>query len=189
MTQTAEVYQFRPSDSQETFEDYWQYCQEVGAFQSRKEARERFSLNPEQYFKDCGWVYVLSNPLMPARVFKIGRTTGRIERRMRQLYTTGVPMEFECLHASWFADCITAEKHIHRLLSEFRLNESREFFMADFERIRHAVMEVLTLGEMHPDHMIDIACARYEYAAKHERVNGHLVIPERNPVDDMEIPF
>jgi len=44
-------------------------------------------------------VYLLTNPAMPGLI-KIGRTTRKdIKARMRELYTTGVPLPFECLSA------------------------------------------------------------------------------------------
>ncbi len=48
---------------------------------------------------EYGIVYLLTNPVMPGLV-KIGMTTQEdIERRMRELYTTGVPVPFECQFA------------------------------------------------------------------------------------------
>ena len=43
-------------------------------------------------------VYVLTNPAMPGMV-KIGMTDQEVQLRMRQLYTTGVPLPFECVIA------------------------------------------------------------------------------------------
>jgi T5orf172 domain len=43
-----------------------------------------------------GIVYVLINPAMP-NIVKIGLTTREgIEQRMKELFTTGVPVPFEC---------------------------------------------------------------------------------------------
>tara|TARA_B100000780_G_scaffold162481_1_gene113595 strand:+ start:237 stop:377 length:141 start_codon:yes stop_codon:yes gene_type:complete len=44
---------------------------------------------------DMSTVYVLTNDSMPGLV-KIGRTSGSIEKRMRDLYKTGVPIPFNC---------------------------------------------------------------------------------------------
>ena len=45
---------------------------------------------------EYGIVYLLTNPVMPGLV-KIGMTTQEgIDKRMKELYTTGVPIPFEC---------------------------------------------------------------------------------------------
>lgn len=188
---SEKIRQFPGCDSGETFADYWEYCQDIGAFQSKREAYARFHMTPEQYFRNCGWVYVLANPFLIKGIYKVGRTTGRIERRMRQLYTTGLPGEFECLYTQWFADCITAERYTHSILEGRRVSDSREFFQADLKQIKHAIMEVSTLGEMHPDHMLSLAQNRHNHAISHEKVNGRLAVPEPAPVDfDLEeLPF
>jgi len=47
-----------------------------------------------------GIVYVLINPAMPGLI-KIGRTNQEdVKYRMSQLYTTGVPLPFECVYAA-----------------------------------------------------------------------------------------
>ena len=46
-----------------------------------------------------GSVYVLTNPAMPNMV-KIGKTTRDVELRLADLYSTGVPLLFECEYAA-----------------------------------------------------------------------------------------
>ena len=46
-----------------------------------------------------GIVYVLTNHAMPGMV-KIGKTGREVETRLRDLYTTGVPLPFECAYAA-----------------------------------------------------------------------------------------
>ena len=41
-----------------------------------------------------GTVYVLTNPAMPGMV-KIGKTTRDVTHRLKDLYSTGVPLPFE----------------------------------------------------------------------------------------------
>ena len=50
-----------------------------------------------------GIVYVLTNPAMPGMV-KIGKTGREVEARLNDLYTTGVPLPFECAYAARVAD-------------------------------------------------------------------------------------
>lgn len=48
---------------------------------------------------EYGIVYLLTNPVMPGLV-KICMTTQEdIDKRMKELYTTGVPVPFECQFA------------------------------------------------------------------------------------------
>ena len=74
-------------------------------------------------------VYVLTNPAMPDLI-KIGKTSrDDLQSRMRELYTTGVPLRFECSMA------VEVEKKgdeleqaLHVAFEPNRLNRSREFF-------------------------------------------------------------
>lgn len=77
-----------------------------------------------------GIVYLLTNPVMPGLV-KIGMTTrDDIEARMRELYTTGVPVPFECQFACKVnpKDCAKIEKALHTAFEPQRINANREFF-------------------------------------------------------------
>ena len=77
-----------------------------------------------------GIVYLLTNPVMPGLV-KIGMTTRNdIEARMRELYTTGVPVPFECQFACKVnpKDCAKIEKALHTAFEPQRINANREFF-------------------------------------------------------------
>ncbi len=61
---------------------------------------------------EYGIVYLLTNPVMPGLV-KIGMTTQEdIDKRMKELYTTGVPVSFECQFACKVkkGDCAKIEK-------------------------------------------------------------------------------
>lgn len=56
-------------------------------------------------------VYVLVNPAMPGLV-KIGKTTQlEVNERMKQLYSTGVPVPFDCAFACKVKDATEVEKH------------------------------------------------------------------------------
>ena len=61
---------------------------------------------------EYGIVYLLTNSVMPGLV-KIGMTTQEyIDKRMKELYTTGVPVPFECQFACKVkkGDCAKIEK-------------------------------------------------------------------------------
>jgi hypothetical protein len=73
-------------------------------------------------------VYVLSNPAMIG-LLKIGMTDNKnLHERMKQLYTTGVPLPFDCVYAGIVEDNLKVEKLIHQKFEKKRLNPNREFF-------------------------------------------------------------
>lgn len=85
---------------------------------------------------DYGIVYVLTNPLMPNLV-KVGMTTRcDISERMRELYTTGVPVPFECAYACKVkkSDCCKVEGALHTAFAPNRINSAREFFKIEPEQ-------------------------------------------------------
>ena len=81
-----------------------------------------------------GIVYVLSNPAMP-KIVKIGLTTREgIEQRMKELFTTGVPVPFECAFACLVDDCQAVENALHIAFSPNRIHPKREFFSIEPEQ-------------------------------------------------------
>ena len=92
---------------------------------------------------EYGIVYLLTNPVMPGLV-KIGMTAQKdIEKRMRELYTTGVPVPFECQFACKVkkGDCGKIEKALHAAFSPQRVNANREFFRIQVEQAK-AILEL-----------------------------------------------
>lgn len=81
--------------------------------------------------KKYGIVYLLTNPVMPGLV-KIGMTAQEyIDKRMKELYTTGVPVPFECQFACKVktSDCAKIEKALHTAFSPQRINGNRKVLM------------------------------------------------------------
>lgn len=75
-----------------------------------------------------GIVYVLKNAAMPNLV-KIGKTLrGDTKTRMNELYTSGVPVPFECVYAAMVNDIDKVEKAFHTAFGPNRINPKREFF-------------------------------------------------------------
>ena len=77
-----------------------------------------------------GIVYVLTNSAMPGLV-KIGMTTrDSVDARMKELYSTGVPVPFECAYACEVSssDCVKIENALHTAFAPNRVNANREFF-------------------------------------------------------------
>jgi len=75
-----------------------------------------------------GIVYLLTNECMPG-VVKIGMTSREdMGARLRELYTTGVPLPFDCVYACK-VDCFKElEQALHEAFEPQRVNPNREFF-------------------------------------------------------------
>lgn len=84
--------------------------------------------NPAEHAQPTGIVYVLTNPAMPGLV-KIGKTAREeVESRLQELYSTGVPVPFECAYAARVADETQVERAFHQAFGPYRINTKREFF-------------------------------------------------------------
>lgn len=80
---------------------------------------------------------------MPGLV-KIGMTTREdMDARMKELYSTGVPVPFECQYACRVkkSDCAKIEKALHTAFSPQRINANREFFRIQLEQAK-AILEL-----------------------------------------------
>jgi hypothetical protein len=99
--------------------------------------------------KDQGIVYVLTNPSMPGMV-KIGMTVrSEMDKRLKELYTTGVPLPFECKYACRVknSECAKIEKALHTAFAPQRVNASREFFRIAPEQAI-AILEIFQNGDI-----------------------------------------
>lgn len=83
-----------------------------------------------------GYVYCLSNPLMPD-LLKIGYTERAMEERLHEANSsTWVPAEFSIVFARHVKEPNAKEQVIHRILKEKRVNPKREFFRVSAEDVR-----------------------------------------------------
>lgn len=92
---------------------------------------------------EYGIVYLLTNRVMPGLV-KIGMTTREdIDARMKELYSTGVPVPFDCEFACKVkkSDCRKIEEALHKAFSPQRINANREFFRINVEQAK-AILEL-----------------------------------------------
>ena len=92
---------------------------------------------------EYGIVYLLTNPVMPGLV-KIGMTTREdMDARMKELYSTGVPVPFECQFACRVkkSDCVKIEKALHTAFEPQRINANREFFRIQVNQAK-AILEL-----------------------------------------------
>ena len=81
-------------------------------------------------------VYVLTNAAMPG-IVKIGMTDRPdVQQRMGDLYSTGVPLPFDCVVAWEFegAKAAEVERAFHRAYDPYSINPNREFFQLDPEQ-------------------------------------------------------
>lgn len=88
-------------------------------------------------------VYVLTNEAMPGFI-KVGTTQNPILKRMKDLYSTGVPVPFECHYAAIVEKNKNVERRIHRAFDKFRVNKNREFFELNPE----AAADIIRLVEI-----------------------------------------
>ena len=92
-------------------------------------------------------VYVLTNPAMVGLV-KIGKTTQlEVEDRMKQLFSTGVPVPFDCAFACQVKDAAEVERSLHFAFGDHRINPNREFFKIEAERVI-AVLKLLKVEDI-----------------------------------------
>jgi len=95
-----------------------------------------------------GIIYILTNPAMPG-IVKIGKTAREIETRLSELYSTGVPVPFECVFAGKVSDIDKVEKAFHLAFAPYRINPKREFFQIEAEQAI-AMLELMTTEDMTP---------------------------------------
>ena len=122
-------------------------------------------------------VYVLTNPAMPGLV-KIGMTTrSDPQLRLNELYTTGVPLPFECVIAREVIENGNAiEEALHTAFGPYRINPSREFFEIDPSQAE-AILRVIPGKDVTPqakeqdDELHDVdQQAAVEYKRRQTRV-------------------
>jgi hypothetical protein len=99
----------------------------------------------EDFDVSIGNVYVLKTGTYTQQgreIIKIGFTSQAIEKRILQLYTTGVPFEFSVHKVYSTRNFIELEQALHKLLTGFRINKSREFFTDDALPFIDGVVEI-----------------------------------------------
>ena len=116
---------------------------------------------------------------MPNMV-KIGKTTRNVELRLADLYSTGVPLPFECEYAAKVKDVDKTEKAFHTAFEPSRVNPKREFLNIDPEQAI-AVLELMAIEDVTPTvqkeaESVDVeANISYEKFKQKHRPNMNLV--------------
>ncbi len=96
-----------------------------------------------------GIVYILTNPAMPG-IVKVGKTAREnVETRLNELYSSSVPVPFECEYAARVEDETDVEKAFHIAFSPYRINPKREFFQIEAEQAV-ALLKVMALEDVTP---------------------------------------
>ncbi len=99
---------------------------------------------------DQGIVYVLTNSAMPDMV-KIGSTRrADIGDRLRELYSTDVPVPFDCVLARQIENHAAVEAALHTAFSPSRVNPSREFFAVSVRQVE-AILNLLGGEDVTPE--------------------------------------
>jgi hypothetical protein len=99
--------------------------------------------------QEPGIVYILTNPAMPGLV-KIGKTSRlEVQTRLNELYSTGVPVPFECAYAGRVADETAVERAFHQAFGPYRINLKREFFQIEPDQAI-ALLRLMTLEDVTP---------------------------------------
>lgn len=99
--------------------------------------------------EEYGYVYVLTNEYMPGLV-KIGETERDDYRdRLKDLYTTGVPVPFKAVHASKVKkeDTRKVEHALHVAFEPDRVNPRREFFHMSPDRAI-AILKIVEIEDV-----------------------------------------
>ncbi|MCM1034966.1 MAG: GIY-YIG nuclease family protein [Bacteroides sp.] len=98
----------------------------------------------EQENASYGLIYVLQNQYMPG-IVKIGKTKSHdVAKRMKELYTTGVPHPFECVFAYKIEESRldAIEYGLHNLFCDSRVSPNREFFMISPTKVEIALKTI-----------------------------------------------
>ena len=132
----------------------------------------------------AGIVYLLTNPAMPGLV-KIGKTTRDDPKvRMSELYSTGVPVPFECVKAVKVEDEAAIESALHTAFGPSRVNSQRESFEID------AVQALVLLDQLGTEDVTPQINAENETIDKQSRDAAKRLISRRPNLnfDEMSIP-
>lgn len=146
--------------------------------------------------EEIGIVYILTNPSFKDDIVKIGITSGTVEKRMKELHTTGVPTPFEWYAIYQVREYKKVERFIHSSLSLLvgnRINPNREFFQIKPEIALDYLMQIAELigGEVIPQNKdAELAKSnidkRRAYNDKEEWLKDNNQEVLRNIIDEFE---
>lgn len=133
-----------------------------------------------------GIVYILTNPAMP-NLIKIGYTANEdVKTRMAQIYTSGVPLPFECVYAARVNNHEKVERALHIAFGPDRINPKREFFEIDASQAI-AIIRLLEIEDVTPK-----VASEQEVVDEIEREAGKAYATKKRPrfnFSEMNIPI
>jgi len=91
-----------------------------------------------------GYIYVMSNDAFAREMVKVGKSSRHPNLgRKSELFTTGVPGEFDLEYWAKVPDCSRAETKLHNKLAHYRYSSRREFFVVALGELIHSIKETL----------------------------------------------
>ncbi|WP_439374952.1 GIY-YIG nuclease family protein [Bradyrhizobium sp. DASA03120] len=102
------------------------------------------SVVPVSRDEDVGYVYVMRSPAHQRNIYKVGFTSRDPEDRANDLSATSGQPDALVVMQSWKVyEPRRVEQAIHRELEQLRINSRREFFKANFEKLRETIENVI----------------------------------------------
>lgn len=95
---------------------------------------------PPEYNENWGFVYFITNPVLPQNWVKIGYTSRQIHERLEELDQAGLPYEYVLRLWIESPDAKLLEREFHRELAKYRLRNDKEFFEISIEQLQHLIL-------------------------------------------------
>jgi len=95
-----------------------------------------------------GYVYILTNPSFKDDWIKIGKCAREVDLRIKELYTTALPLPFEVYATLYTKKFNEVEKIVHQSIdriSSLRIRKNREFFNISPEKAYEILADLSTL--------------------------------------------
>ena len=109
-----------------------------------------------------GWVYVLTNDVMPGLV-KIGYTMKDPAIRAEDLSSeTGVPIPYVVNYKALVVDPYQVEQQAHKALDRKRLNDKREFFTCELSEAISVIRQIGKIKYEETSENVDIRNLQYK---------------------------
>lgn len=121
-----------------------------------------------------GYLYVLTNPMLPANCRKIGLTKALPEARAKVLSRmSAIPAPFTVEFSCPVTNATYAERRVHLLLDDQRISLPKEFFRVSARDAR-SLCEVMAAFESEDDAICEEFSLRHDLSAAHYRPLGTL---------------
>jgi len=138
-----EIHRITLSDDSTFFRDKSVKPLKVGLVEEDEYIEEE--LENEDFESDEGIVYILATNTFTKdakEIVKIGKTTQKIEDRIKNLYKTNTVYKYTILKLYTTNSYEKLESGMQKLLNRYRLNASREFFTIDCLEFADEIYEI-----------------------------------------------